>query len=56
MITIEDLCACVNCTINQQQKAQEKIEAILIFLSYWGVIDSWNENILDGLFSDKECY
>lgn len=54
--TIEDLCRWVGCSIDNQQEAQLKIEQLLIYLHHCGVIENFNEDKLDWLFSDEQSY
>lgn len=54
--TVEDLCTSVGSSLERQEEAQQKIEGILIYLSNWGVINGFDEDKLDRLFSDKQSY
>ena len=54
--TVEDLCNIVGETIEHEIKAQQKIESILLYLCNQGVINEYNEDKLDWLFSDAESY
>ena len=54
--TVEDLCKVVGCGINTQNEAQEKIKQVLFYLKEWNVIDNFNLDKLDWVFSDTESY
>ena len=53
--TVEELCETVGETLNTQDEAQMKIESILNYLQEWGVIEEYNADRLDWVFSDEEC-
>jgi uncharacterized protein YgfB (UPF0149 family) len=55
IIDVEDLCKYVGCSLDNQEEAQFKIEQILNYLRRYGVIDRFNEDRLDWVFSDEEA-
>ena len=54
--TVEDICQLVGCSIDNQERAQEKIEQLLMALRNLGVISGFNEDKLDLVFSDEQSY
>lgn len=50
--TVEDLCKLVGS--KDESIAQMNIEAILDYLQNWGVIENYNADKLDWIFSDNE--
>ena len=52
--TVEELCGTVGETLNTQDEAQMKIESILNYLQDCGVIEEYNTDRLDWIFSDNE--
>jgi len=53
--TVEELCEMAGESLNSQDEAQMKIESILNYLQDCGVIDHYNADRLDWVFSDEEC-
>lgn len=51
--TVEDLCKLVGS--KDESIAQARIEAILIYLQKWNVIEEYDADKLDWIFSDEEC-
>lgn len=54
--TLEDLCSLLGCSINEQEEVQIKIEKLLMYLRSYGIIDRFDEDKLDWLFSDEQSY
>ncbi len=54
--TVEDLCLAVGETLDTQDEAQRKVEAIILYLYHNGIINSFNEDAIDTLFSDERTY
>lgn len=55
LTTVEELCETVGENLDTQDEAQMKIESILNYLQDLGVIDQYNADRLDWIFSDAEC-
>ena len=51
--TVEDLCKLVGS--KDEPIAQARIEAILNYLQKWNVIEEYDADKLDWIFSDEEC-
>jgi len=54
--TVEDLCEMVGESIETQDEAQRKVEAIILYLYHNDVINSFNEDAIDRLFSNEQSY
>lgn len=54
--TVEDICRLVGCSLSEQDTAQHKIEMLLSYLSDNNIIEKYDEDRLDCLFSDNEKY
>ncbi len=54
--TVEDLCILIGCSINEQKEAQLKIEQMLMYLHKYGIINGFNEDKIDWLFSNDQSY
>ena len=55
LTTVEELCETVGENLDTQDEAQMKIESILNYLQDFGVIDRYDADRLDWIFSDTEC-
>lgn len=53
---IEKLCQVVGCVLSEEQFAQKKIEEILLYLREWNVIEDFDEDRLDWIFSEEQTY
>lgn len=51
--TVEDLCLTVGETLDTRAEAQRKVEDIILYLYHNDVINSFNEDAIDTLFSDE---
>lgn len=54
--TVEDLCEMVGESLATQDEAQRKVEAIILYLYHNEVVNSFNEDAIDRLFSNDRCY
>jgi len=54
--TVEDLCEMVGESLATQDEAQRKVEAIVLYLYHNEVINSFNEDAIDRLFSNEQSY
>jgi hypothetical protein len=54
--TVEDLCLAVGESLETQEEAQRKVEAIILYLYHNDVINSFNEDAIDRLFSNEQEY
>ena len=54
--TVEDLCEMVGESLDTQEEAQRKVEAIVLYLYHNDVIKKFSEDAIDRLFSDDRCY
>lgn len=52
--SVDELCGILNYTMDDQDRAQMNIESILNYLQDCGVIDHYNADRLDWIFSDNE--
>lgn len=55
LTTVEELCETVGENLDTQDEAQMKIESILNYLQDLGVIDRYDADRLDWIFSNTEC-
>lgn len=51
--TVEDLCLAVGETLDTRAEAKRKVEDIILYLYHNDVINSFNEDAIDTLFSDE---
>lgn len=51
--TVEDLCLTVGETLDTLAEAQRKVEDIILYLYHNDIINSFNEDAIDTLFSDE---
>lgn len=56
IVTVEDLCEMVDESLDTQDVAQVKVEAIVGYLYHNGVIREYSEDAIDRLFSDDRSY
>jgi len=54
--TVEDLCKAVGESLETQDEAQRKVEAIILYLYHNDVIINFDEDAVDRLFSDEQSY
>ena len=53
---VEDLCFAFSQPLSQQDVVQERLEHILDYLIENNVIDGYDADKLDWLFSNEQCY
>ena len=53
---VEELCNVVGCTLQEEDMAQYKVEQILDYLQQWNVIQEYNTEALDFIFSQEQIY
>ena len=53
---VEQLCKSVGCVLSEEHIAQKKVEEILLYLQKWNVIENFNEDQLDWIFSEEQTY
>lgn len=54
--TVEELCQAVGFGLDEQGKAQEVIEDVLLYLFTQGVVADYSLDQLDFVFSEEQAY